>query len=549
MDAPHRAPEAHRDAGRVADPFRQSRTEVVRQRLRGLVALAVAGGRQRRAALAEDGRRHVAVGPTQHLAALVQAGPHAHQGHRPVLVVGEVLLPRPHQLDRLANGHAHLHGLADEVHFGLAAKAPAQRRDMDRDLGRRHAGQGHHQRQRGLGRLRRRPDLAAHARLVVHRAVQHFHAGVGDVGQAVARFQLEVGGGDRRFRRTAALHRVGRAGRVAAAGHIGGGGVHQRLGIRHELRAVECGDIGGQGPLEAQPARGLPGVPGRRADHCHGIDIADSLEPARRARRHFHRHHRHRAARRGGRRRQHTAEARAVADGGIHHARPAHVDPVDRAAVHFGRDVRARQRLADAAQLRIRHQRRRSRHRHAGGSRRELAVTHRVTGGCVGDPAVEHRVVGAHGVTHLVHGGADEHLAGDGRRIAQPPEVVARDAGADRVDRHAHRCRRGERGRCGHDAYRGRVHHQVLAQDLGQARERALAHVGSATGQGDAAIQADGQPGVHDRLRGGLGLAAQHEAEREAGAGGEELATVEAGGLVEDACVHDALLTGRPRPS
>ena len=47
----------------------------------------------------------VAIPPGDDVAGGVETGAHAHQRHRPVLVVAEVLLARPGQLDRLAHRH------------------------------------------------------------------------------------------------------------------------------------------------------------------------------------------------------------------------------------------------------------------------------------------------------------------------------------------------------------------------------------------------------------------------------------------------------------
>ena len=66
--------------------------------------------------------------PGDELAAGIEARLDVMRRHRPELAAGQIVLAGPDQLDRLADGHGHLHGLADEVQLGLAAQATAQLR-------------------------------------------------------------------------------------------------------------------------------------------------------------------------------------------------------------------------------------------------------------------------------------------------------------------------------------------------------------------------------------------------------------------------------------
>ena len=222
------------------------------------------------------------------------------------------------------------------------------------------------------------------------------------------------------------------------------------------------------------------------------------------------------------------------------HAGQAHVQPVARAAVDLGRNVLALQRLADGLELGVGHQRRTGGWAQQRRSSSHLAIAAAGTA-AVADHAVGDLVVAAVGVALGVHCRTHQHLARGGTGVTQAPVVVAHHARAHGVDRAAHRCRAGQ-GRCAlHQRHAHRVDHQVFGQDLGQALERALAHVRRSDGQRDAVVAGHGEPGVHGSAGrgGGIGGAGGHQpgqgkGQRQAGAGAQELAAIDAEGGFHD---------------
>ena len=157
----------------------------------------------------DDGRRGAAMQPGRRLACIVQTRFEPLHRDGVEVVVGDVVLAGPGQLDRLA-----VHRLGDErrldhvVRLGLAAEAAAEQRDVDghvlgrdaearrqviaRGLRRLHAGPGlalavrdlHHRRRRLHGRVREMRDVvfrldalgSAGQRLIGVAVVAHDHA-------------------------------------------------------------------------------------------------------------------------------------------------------------------------------------------------------------------------------------------------------------------------------------------------------------------------------------------------------------------------------------
>src|SRR3974390_231674 len=87
-------------------------------------------------------------------------GAQPRHAERPIIIVLDVLLARPQELDRDIDLLGDHHRLADEfLNGGAAAEAPAQERAMDHDLVVRHAGGAGRRCQRGHRLLRRHPDF------------------------------------------------------------------------------------------------------------------------------------------------------------------------------------------------------------------------------------------------------------------------------------------------------------------------------------------------------------------------------------------------------
>ena len=255
---PHRPPVAHRHHGRVLHVFDQLVGESIRA-LRGTVrAIAVAGGREHRTALRRDGRRDHAMAVGRHVAIGIHASPHVNPGRRAVLVVGHVFLTRPGELHRQLDRHRHPHGLADVVLLDLAAQAAAHQHRMHCDTGLGQTGQGRRRVQHQRRSLRGRPDFAGHAR-VVYCAVQHFHAGVRQVGEG-------VGHVDRLRRNAQPPGHIARRLR-----HVRRGAAHQRLRLGGEDAAVNGAGRGGDVPAHVQVGGGILGRPGVRRHHRHGV--------------------------------------------------------------------------------------------------------------------------------------------------------------------------------------------------------------------------------------------------------------------------------------
>ena len=132
-----------------------------------------------------EARRRAAVPPGDHLVGGVEAGLEALRRHGVIEAVADVVLARPHHLDRRA---AHLLGqqcrLDGEVALGLAAEAAAEQRRVQRHfLGLDAQGLGDVV-ARAAGALHRRPHLplaVAHAR----GGSRRLHGRVRDVGCVV----------------------------------------------------------------------------------------------------------------------------------------------------------------------------------------------------------------------------------------------------------------------------------------------------------------------------------------------------------------------------
>ena len=196
----------------------------------------------------------------------------------------------------------------------------------------------------------------------------------------------------------------------------------------------------------------------------------------------------------------------------VHHARKLHIDAVLRLAVHLLRDIAARDRLADEAELVARLELLRV---HCGqrighlGERGDLAVA---------QAAVVRRIddVGGPGLQRfdirvpLLGGVRQQHLAhlraGDAKIVVVGLHGAAAD---DRhllgiVERVAVERRIGRRPVEHHLRPVG-VH--LLGDDQRQRGHRALAHLGAGGEDGHRAIGRDAHPGIDVARRGGLGFA------------------------------------------
>ena len=72
----------------------------------------------------------------------IQARTEPVQGVRPVIVMLDILFPRPDEFYRPGNRPGYLHGFSDEVLLNPAAKAATEECRMYRNLFRRNAGTG-----------------------------------------------------------------------------------------------------------------------------------------------------------------------------------------------------------------------------------------------------------------------------------------------------------------------------------------------------------------------------------------------------------------------
>jgi hypothetical protein len=245
---------------------------------------------------------------------------------RPVAVVLDVLLAGPHQLDRLAHGLGHRHGLRGLVGTAPAAEAAADEVDVDEGLFRRDAGRRGRRGQHRRRRLGRDPHVEP-ILLQPDRGVERLHSRMGLIGRLVEGFDdLAAGLGE------------GRLG-VAVVTRGGHGTVRPvavelvEVGLLHLARLADV-------PLDLEVVGGLLGAPELVGGHRHRSVQLDHLEDA------------------------HAAPDGAVVDAlqlaarhrtldhrGVDHPRHAGVEPVLGRAVELGAGVEARSGFADQAVL------------------------------------------------------------------------------------------------------------------------------------------------------------------------------------------------------
>ena len=186
----HRTPVAQRDIGDQRDIFDPLAADGIGQicsagdgpRIFGIVTgLGVA--------LNIDRGRDVAIDQATEGIAGIQTRLYANGRAGPVHIVLEVLLTRPDQLDRLANGLSNLDRLTNIVLLDLATETAAEEGRVNRDRTRIQPGDGLDRRNAELLTLGRSPNLARGRR---HRggAVQDLHTGMGQEGQIVGHVDL-----------------------------------------------------------------------------------------------------------------------------------------------------------------------------------------------------------------------------------------------------------------------------------------------------------------------------------------------------------------------
>ncbi|MGY3465799.1 hypothetical protein ACVW0I_002670 [Bradyrhizobium sp. LM6.11] len=191
-----------------------------------------------------------------------------------------------------------------------------------------------------------------------------------------------------------------------------------------------------------------------------------------------------------------AAEHRAVLDRGVQHARQLDVDAVDHGAGGLLGGVEPLHALADqlpvlgVLQLDV------GRWRQLGRGLGDLAVGRGLARGRMGDDAVGGRAFGCRHFPRL-GGGLDQHHARGGAALA---DVVLR-----RADAAAAAGREIAPDALAGDALAGRrifgrdfrpVAFELLGDELGEAGERALAHLGAGDADDDGVVGPDHDPGA-----------------------------------------------------
>ena len=240
----------------------------------------------------------------------------------PVEIMADILLARPHHLDRRIDFFGDQHRLTDILLYRCApAEAAAQHHAVDHNLIVRHAGSDGGGHKRGRGALRRRPNLDPLGR-DMRRTGLRLHGGVGQVRDGV-------------FRLDAARGACECAGDIAVRS--------ADLGIiRVERGAHAFKDLGrGKTRIAAivpddrqrlqRTLRAPPGIGHNRnrIGHAHHATHA------------FHRSNNALVDRL-----QLAAVNRALSNRGVQHPRQPHVDGVDRLRGDFGEDVEPPARCA-----------------------------------------------------------------------------------------------------------------------------------------------------------------------------------------------------------
>ena len=336
----------------------------------------------------------------------------------------------------------------------------------------RQTGRRQGRRERGLAVLRRHPDLALVSR-VLRRRVHRLHRGVIQERIGVHRLDFLGGAGDRGL-------------------HVPDLRAHERLiGIEPALQRL--GDRGARHlrvrafvPRDRERVeRGL-GLP-PRIGHDRDGRLADLHDVA---------NARHALDLVGLEALHLAAEDRALLDRGVEHPGQLEVGAVDLGAGHLVDRVQALDRLADDLPfLRIleRHVGRRGQ---LGGGFRHLAVGGRAAGRLVRDHAVRGAALGRR---HLpgIRRGLHQHDAGGGAaladvfvRLANSAAAARREIAPDALARDALARRRILGGDLRPVAL------ELFGRHLGEAGDRALAHLGARDPNDDGVVGTDDDPGV-----------------------------------------------------
>ena len=409
----------------------------------------------------------------------------------------EILFARPHQLDRTAHDLRGPDGLCDEILLDLAAQAAAQHRGRHADPAGIQAGDlrrcGHHARL-SLGGC---PDTALGGG-DFGRAAEHFHAGVGQVGQLVGQFERPL---------IALQH----AGRIAVANSDGGCAAgHQVARASGDRDTVHLRRIGRLGPAHGHFAGGFESGPGAGRHDGHRVAQID---------------HRQRTGRLRRSRLDRAAKDRALFDDGVKHAGDPDIQSVDGAAVDLGGQVDARQAAADQPARRSRGHGGRSRQTEGRGRGGELAITRAERRAGDGDPAICGHAAGCRDLEDA-GSGQDQQFAGRRASLAQRV-VIAADAVAAPGQLQAAEGRIAEdrAGRRVFGAHLRPGRPQFVADHLREAGQHALTHVAAADKHGHQIVAGDPDPCLHGRpgWTGGIGAPRddrQADTQQQASAGG-----------------------------
>mmetsp|Transcript_15247 Transcript_15247/g.42032 ORF Transcript_15247/g.42032 Transcript_15247/m.42032 type:complete len:605 (-) Transcript_15247:1321-3135(-) len=434
----------------------------------------------------QDGRLRRTLQPGGDLALRVQPRLQMLGGDGVEVVVVQVVVAGPGQLDRLAlqllGDQRRLDG---EVGLGLAPEAATQQRDVDGHLVDAEPEPLGHALARGLGRLHRGPDLTAAVDEACRRG-RRLHRRVGQMGHVVVGRHTLGRLGQRRLRVAVVAHRL--------AGWLGDRRL-QRLAEGHRV-------VAGMRPIVPNDLQGLAALDGGPGVLGHDDHAAQRLELGRRWRacdlEHLDDAGQPQRVRRV-ERFDLAAKHRRPGDHGVEHAGQPRVDAVLRAAGddHLGVHQIA-VLLADVAEILgvLEPQRLALGHVQFGGSLGQRAVAQAPAAGLVRD----HMVDGLHlGDRHtpLLRRGECEHLPRCGAAAAHRHEPVPHAARAVGVlvAVFLFIARRL------HDLDLGPVGLQFVGQHPGQAGAHTLAHLRSVHDDADRAVRRNRHEGARAVLQ------------------------------------------------